>query len=166
MNGSPTDTADKKNLELITFRLGDTLYGIEINKVLGINKILDITPVAQAPDYIKGLLNLRGLIISIIDLGIKLGLQPSAMGKESRIIIVNSNDEYIGLQVDQILDVVLSDKKAMAPPPPNLGKVQGDFFEGVVKTETSLIGIIKIDAVLQLPVKIESPHRIRTSSSN
>ena len=106
MTGSPTDTVEKKTLELITFRLGKTLYGIDINQVLGINKIHDITPVAQAPDYIKGLLNLRGQIISIIDLGIKLGLRPSATGKESRIIIVSANDEYIGLQVDQIFDVV------------------------------------------------------------
>ena len=153
MTGSSTDTAEKQTLELITFRLGKTLYGININKVLGINKILDITPVAQAPDYIKGLLNLRGQIISIIDLGIKLGLRPSTTDKESRIIIVNANDEYIGLQVDQIFDVVVSEKSDMAPPPPNLGKVQGEFFEGVVKTETKLIGILKIDVVLQLTVQ-------------
>jgi purine-binding chemotaxis protein CheW len=153
MTDSPTDTVEKKSFELITFRLGETLYGIDINKVLGINKILDITPVAQAPDYIKGLLNLRGQIISIIDLGIKLGLRPSTMDKESRIIIVSSNDEYIGLQVDQIFDVVISEKNKMAPPPPNLGKVQGEFFTGVVKTEKSLIGILKIDAVLQMTAK-------------
>jgi purine-binding chemotaxis protein CheW len=153
MSGSPTDTVEKKTIELITFRLGETLYGIEIKKVLGINKILDITPVAQAPDYIKGLLNLRGQIICIIDLGIKLGLGSSTMGKEGRIIIVSYNDEYIGLQVDQIFDVVVSEKNEMAPPPPNLGKVQGEFFTGVVKTETSLIGILKIDAVLQMSAK-------------
>jgi len=153
MTGSPSDAIEKQTLELITFRLGKTLYGIDINKVLGINKILDITPVAQTPDYIKGLLNLRGQIISIIDLGIKLGLEPSVSGEESRIIIVNFNDEYIGLQVDQILDVVVSEKKKMAPPPPHLGKVQGEFFEGVVKTETNLIGILKIDAVLRMTAK-------------
>jgi purine-binding chemotaxis protein CheW len=153
MTGSPTATAEKKALELITFSLGDTLYGIDINKVLGINKILDITPVALAPDYIKGLLNLRGQIISIIDLGIKLGLLPSQTGKDGRIIIVSSNDEHIGLQVDQVFDVIVLAKNEMAPPPPNLGKVQGEFFEGVAKTETSLIGILKIDVVLQMTVK-------------
>jgi len=144
------DSAVPVTIELVTFCLEDIIYGIDINKVLGINKVQDLTPVAQAPAYIKGLLNLRGQIISIIDLRIKLGLPPSRITGKNRVIIVNSNGEDIGLLVDTIYDVIIAETSNIEKTPPNLDKVQGKFFEGVVKSEDRLIGIIQIDAVLQM----------------
>jgi purine-binding chemotaxis protein CheW len=144
------DAAVPATLELVTFYLEDIIYGIDINKVLGINKVQDLTPVALAPAYIRGLLNLRGQIISIIDLRIKLGLPPSRLAGKSRVIIVNSNGEDIGLLVDMIYDVIVTERSNIEKTPPNLDKLQGKFFEGVVKSEDRLIGIIQIDAVLQM----------------
>ena len=145
-----TDSAAPVTIELVTFCLEDIIYGIDINKVLGINILQDLTPVALAPAYIKGLLNLRGQIISIIDLRIKLGLQPARITGQSRVIIVNSNGENIGLLVDAIYDVIIAETNHIEKTPPNLDKVQGRFFKGVVKSEDRLVGIIQVDAVLQM----------------
>jgi len=139
----------QKMVELATFYIGDALCGMDILKVQEINKLLDMTEVPQAPDYVKGILNLRGQIVTIIDLGKKLGLTSTKGTADTRNIIVNSNNEYIGLMVDRIGDVVRTDMEKIEPPPANIGGVQGRYFEGVVKAENSLIGILDAEEVLK-----------------
>jgi purine-binding chemotaxis protein CheW len=138
-----------KIVELATFYIGDALCGMDILKVQEINKLLDMTEVPQAPEYVKGILNLRGQIVTIIDLGKKLGLTSTKRTADTRNIIVNSNNEYIGLTVDRIGDVVRTDLEKVESPPANIGGVQGKYFEGVVKAENSLIGILDAEAVLK-----------------
>lgn len=139
---------DQKIVELATFYVGDALCGMDILKVQEINKLLEMTEVPQAPDYVKGILNLRGQIVTIIDLGKKLGLSMTKQTADTRNIIVNSNNEYIGLMVDRIGDVVITDWDGVEPPPANIGGVQGKYFEGVFKTENRLIGILNAEEVL------------------
>ena len=108
-----------------------------------------MTKVPQAPEYVLGVLNLRGRIVTVIDLGRKVGLSPTKLSSESRNIVVNSKDEYIGLLVDRIADVELAERDKVEPPPANIGGVQGKFFEGVFKTRNSLIGILNVEEVLK-----------------
>ncbi len=137
-------------LEFSTFKVGGALFGINILNIQEINKHFEITRVPQSSDFIKGILNLRGRIVTIIDLGKKLGLEPVFKNKNNRNIIVNSEDEYIGLMVDAISDVVSAKQKDIEPAPANIGGVKGKFFKGVLKTEKQLIGILDIDAVLKV----------------
>jgi len=137
------------DIEFSTFYVGGALCGIDILNIQEINKNFEITKVPQAADYVEGILNLRGRIVTIIDLGKKLGLEPASKAKDNRNIIVNSEDEHIGLLVDSIADVVLAKSSAIEPAPSNIGGVKGKFFEGVLKTETSLIGILDINEVLK-----------------
>ncbi len=136
-------------IELITFYVGNTLCGLDISKIQGINKLFNITPVSLAPDYIKGLLNLRGQIITIIDLGKRLGLNYSEVSCDSRGIIIDQDQELIGLQVDKIQDVVLTDINNLEPPPANIGELQSIYFENVFKAEDRLIGILDLKEVLK-----------------
>lgn len=152
----PDTTTSNDLIELVTFSIGDSLYGIDINKILGINKIKEITPVAQAPKFVNGLYNLRGQIISIIDMGIKLGLPTTPNETMSKAIIVNHNNELIGLQVDKINDVVTISRREIEKPPVNIDGIHGEYFEGVVKTPNALIGILNIDAVLRMSETNES----------
>jgi purine-binding chemotaxis protein CheW len=140
----------KKNkiVELATFYIGDALYGIDILNIQEINRNMDITWVPQAKEYVKGVLNLRGQIVTIIDIGKKLGLSPATMEEGNRNIIINSQDEYIGFLVDQISDVLPAEPSRIEPAPANISGVQGKYFKGVFKTESSLIGILDIDSVL------------------
>lgn len=136
------------SVELATFYVGDALCGMDILKVQEINKLMEMTKVPQAPDYVMGILNLRGQIVTIIDLGKKLGLTQIDINESSRNIIVNSENEYIGLLVTRIGDVVEADWQKVEPPPANIGGVQGHFFRGVFKTEDRLIGILDSERVL------------------
>ena len=148
MVGAATAKSGNKNVELATFYVGDSLFGMDILKVQEINKHMEMTVVPQAPEYVTGILNLRGQIVTVIDLGQKLGLSSTELTDESRNIIVKSKDEYIGLLVDRISDVAVADWEKVEPPPANIGGVQGKYFEGVFKTENSLIGILDEEEVL------------------
>ncbi len=136
-------------IEFSTFFVGGALCGIDILTIQEINKQFEITKVPQSADYIEGILNLRGRIVTIIDLGKKLGLQPVQRTKDNRNIIINSDDEHIGLLVDAINDVVTADRRNIEPAPSNISGVKGKYFQGVLKTEKQLIGILDIDEVLK-----------------
>jgi purine-binding chemotaxis protein CheW len=111
---------------------------------------MKMTKVPQAPEYVLGILNLRGQIVTIIDLGKKLGLGETDIGLDPRNIIVNSSGGHVGLLVMKIGDVVEADLEKLEAPPANMRGIQGEFFKGVYKTQTTLIGILDIDKVLSL----------------
>jgi purine-binding chemotaxis protein CheW len=136
-------------VELATFFVGDALCGMDILKVQEINKLIEMTRVPKAPEYVLGILNLRGEIVTIIDLGKKLGLKSTELNDKTRNVIVNSNEEHIGLMVEQISDVVQAEWGKVEEPPANIGSVQGRFFTGVYKTEDRLIGILDVEKVLE-----------------
>ncbi|MBU0973580.1 MAG: chemotaxis protein CheW [Proteobacteria bacterium] len=144
-----TKDSSSDDIEFSTFYVGGALCGIDILNIQEINKNFEITQVPQASDYVEGILNLRGRIVTIIDLGKKLGLEPVNKDKDNRNIIVNSDDEHIGLLVDAISDVVPAVRSDIEPAPSNIGGVKGKFFRGVLKTETQLIGILDINEVLK-----------------
>ena len=153
MEKGNTQQVDQNLIELSTFLVGDALCGMDILTIQEINKLIEMTTVPQAPDYVLGILNLRGQIITSIDLGKKLGLGETDMTQDPRNIIVNSKGEHIGLMVRMISDVVQADKDKFEPPPSNMGGIQGEYFTGVYKTENKLIGILDVDKVLHLGEK-------------
>ncbi len=141
-------TQHRSTVELATFYIGEALCGMDILNVQEINKLMDMTKVPQAPDYVTGILNLRGQIVTVIDLGQKLGLTATDLSDSTRNIIVNSGNEHIGLLVSSISDVVEAQWDKVEDPPANIGGVQGAFFKGVFKTQDRLIGILDVDRVL------------------
>ncbi|WP_028579177.1 chemotaxis protein CheW [Desulfogranum japonicum] len=141
---------NKTVIELATFYVGDALCGMDILKVQEINKLMEMTKVPQAPEYVLGILNLRGQIVTIIDLRRKLGLGTTNLGNDPRNIIVNAPGEHIGLLVKSISDVVMADPDKIEPAPANMSGIQGTFFTGVYKTENKLIGILDTKEVLRL----------------
>ncbi|SHO50685.1 chemotaxis protein CheW [Desulfopila aestuarii] len=140
----------KQVIELATFYIGDALCGMDILKVQEINKLMQMTKVPQAPDYVLGILNLRGQIVTIIDLGKKLGLGETDLNLDPRNIIVNSTGGHVGLLVAKISDVVEADMEKLERPPANMRGIQGEFFKGVYKTQSTLIGILDVEKVLSL----------------
>jgi len=144
------DKLAKNIIELATFYVGHALCGMDILKVQEINKLMEMTKVPQAPDYMVGILNLRGQIVTIIDLGQKLGLGNVDISNESRNIIINAPGEHVGLLVSRISDVVMADPDRIEPAPANMSGIQGSFFTGVYKTENKLIGILDVKEVLRI----------------
>ena len=144
-----TNTLQETNIELATFYVGKALCGIDILSIQEINKHFEVTTVPQATDYVVGVLNLRGRIVTILDLGKKLGLSEIEKNQNNRNIIVRSQDEHIGLMVDSISDVVTVENDFIESAPSNISGLKGKFFQGVMKTRTALIGILDIEEVLK-----------------
>ncbi len=140
----------KSVIELATFYVGNALCGMDILKIQEINKLMEMTRVPQAPEYVTGILNLRGQTVTIIDLARKLGLGETDFDDDPRNIIVNALGEHIGLLVKSISDVVMADPDRIETAPANMSGIQGSFFTGVYKTESKLIGILNVDEVLKL----------------
>ena len=143
-------------IQLACFIIDELLCGIDIKWVQEINRKLALTQVPLSPDYVVGIMNLRGRIVTVINLGKKLGLAPCSMGGKSRVIIVDRDDEYIGLLVDGIKDVVTISATQITPPPANIDLKKGTFFSGACKLEDALISILDVEAVLTAEKKGEN----------
>ena len=150
MTETRLSAGSKTIVELATFYIGDALCGMDILKIQEINKLMQMTKVPQAPDYVLGILNLRGQIVTIIDLGRKLGLGTTDITQDPRNIIVNSAGGHVGLLVRKISDVVSVDMDRREAAPANMRGIQGEYFNGVYKTDTKLIGILNVDKVLSI----------------
>lgn len=137
-------------VDLTTFHIGDACCGINALAVREINKLTEVTRVPLAPDYVEGILNLRGQIITVINVGKRLGLpvSESDAAKNRRNIIVHFENEYIGLLVDRIGDVFRVKIENIEKPPANVVGIRGRYFEGVLQTEKKLISIINLYEVL------------------
>jgi len=144
--------SSENNNEIVftTFDVGDFTCAIDNTYVQEIYREIKITSVLRAPNYIRGVINVRGQIVTIIDMKRKLGLQDSILTKYTRIIILNTDNELIGLLVDNIRDTFTGDKNKIDPLPSNIDIKSRHFFSGVYKTEDVLLGIIKKDKVLEM----------------
>jgi len=144
----------------VTFHIDQQMFGIEIERVREINRYLDITQVQQAPSYIRGLVNLRGQIVTVLDLGIRLGLAAREITSKSHNVILNALSSHngdearesrdtVGLLVDAIDDVVEVEENEIEPPPANIGELDGRFLTGVAKLNEGLLVILSGEKVLE-----------------
>ena len=133
--------------QFVTFGIDQLLLGIDILMVREINRGLDITPVQHASNYVCGLVNLRGQIITVFDLGVRLGLGPRKITPRSHNVFFKN--EFISLLVDSIGDVVQVDEADVESAPANLGGVEGKYISGVVKLEQELLIILSAPKILE-----------------
>ena len=133
---------------LATFSLDREEYGVEVRLVQEIRRVSEITVVPRAPEFVRGVINLRGRILPVVDLKKKLGLGEVAIGKASRIVVVRLRDRLLGLLVDgasQVLKVPVSRIEAAPDEVLNKG---GDTIRGVAKLETRLVILLDLPKVL------------------
>lgn len=142
----PTDT----NTRYMTFRVGHILIGLSITHLQEINRHVAMTAVPHAPRAVCGVINLRGQVVSVVDLRTIFGLPPCDPTFRSRNLIVQSQGERIGLWVDQVLDTVIISPSQISPTPANIDGVDGKFFHGVFPTESEVILIADIETILDL----------------
>lgn len=134
--------------EFITFYLGDLLLGIDIHQVQEINRNIDLTPVPHAPKAVRGVINLRGEVVLVVDLREVLGLAPAALTRSNRNVIVKNGGEQIGLLVDRVADVVRAHTDDLDPMPENLRGIDQRFFKAVYKLEIGLLVILDVNVTL------------------
>ena len=134
--------------KFLTFVLGEEIYGIEILKAREIIGLMDITTVPQTPDYMKGVINLRGKVIPVIDLRMKFSMKKGERTQETCVIVVEVNSTSIGLIVDSVSEV--SDiTGAEIEDAPSFGQgIDTSFIMGLGKVNDKIIILLDIDAVL------------------
>ncbi|MGM8211732.1 chemotaxis protein CheW [Virgibacillus sp. W0430] len=136
---------DKK---VIVFQLKDEEYAVSVEQVGSIERIEPITRVPQTANFVKGVINLRGVVTPIIDLRIRFGLEESSYNELSRIIIVYLDDMEVGLIVDEANDVIDIPVNVIEPAPEVVGTVNVDYIEGVAKLDNRLLILLDLQKVL------------------
>jgi len=141
-------TGSSEALEIATFFIGEACYGIDILSVQEIIRAATITPVSLTPDYVEGVLNLRGQIITIIDLAARVELPSSSKPSGGHIIVVSHENEFLGLKVDRIGDVLSASWDSVEAPPVNLSGIHRRYLKGVLKIKNQLVELLDLPAVL------------------
>lgn len=142
-----TETMELDN-KVIVFQLEDEEYAIPVHSVGSIERVLPITRVPRTAPYVKGVINLRGVVTPVIDLKQKLKNKPTTFDDETRIIIVNVKEVTVGLIVDSANDVIDIKRDKVEPSPETIGKEVKEFIEGVVKMDNRLFILLDLEKVL------------------
>lgn len=151
---------------LSAFVLDCQLFGIPVRVVREVNAHLDITPVPRAPDFVRGLVNLRGHVVTVVDLGVRLGFGRRQIDSESRLVVLKTSrelanidykgletsEEKIGLLVDRISEVVIPRAEDLQGPPSNLAADTRQFVAGVCKTDKQAITVLNAQQILNYEV--------------
>lgn len=145
-NEAPQEIGGK----FLTFGLGDEEFGVQILRVREIIGLMDITAVPQMPSYMKGVINLRGKVIPVIDLRSKFGL-PSVAATEQTCVIVVDVGQDVGIMVDRVSEVADIADQAIEPPPQVGVATDTQFILGMGKVEETVKILLDIDAVLDTP---------------
>lgn len=136
------------SMQLVSFRLAQEEYGIEITKIQEIILMGEITRVPQTPHYIKGLINLRSTVIPIVDLRLRFGMSEEEVTDETRIMVVNVVGKTIGIIVDAVSEVLRVNEEQIAPPPPTVAGLGQEYLTGLVKFDSRLLIMLDIDQIL------------------
>lgn len=134
--------------QFASFYVGDLLLGIDIRQVQEINRQLDITPVPGGSPHVRGVINLRGEVATVIDLRSVLGLPATEATRNTRNLIVQSQGEAIGLLVDRISDILTIHNDAISPPPSNVDGVDSRFFAGVHTLQKEICVLLDVEQVV------------------
>ena len=138
---------------LATFFLSREEYGVDVRLVQEIIRVTEITPVPRAPDSIKGVINLRGRIIPVIDLKKKLGLGDTDLGRRARIVVVKLRDRLVGLLVDAASQVLKVPVSSIDPAPDAVVEIAADYIRGVAKLPDRLIILMDLHKILSLELR-------------
>jgi len=139
-------------LQLVSFLIGNEEFGVEILYVQEINRMLPITKVPNSPEFVEGVVNLRGRVIPVIDLRRKLGMSRKEHDKNTRIIVVEVNGNTIGFIVDAVKEVVRIPKSIIEPPPELVAGVDAEFIRSVCKLEDRLLILIDLTKIISAKV--------------
>ncbi|OLN24801.1 Positive regulator of CheA protein activity (CheW) [Desulfovibrio sp. DV] len=139
---------DAELLQLVTFSIGEEEFGVDILSVQEIIRMMDITKVPRAPDFVEGVINLRGKVIPIIDLRRRFGLATRDHDKHTRIIVIEINNMIVGFVVDSVSEVLRIPASTVEPPPPVVSGLESEYISGVGKLEDRLLILLDLNKLL------------------
>ena len=135
-------------LQLVSFKISNEEFGVDILCVQEINRMLQITKMPNTPEFIEGVINLRGRVIPVLDLRVKLGMPRIEHDKNTRIIVVELKGKTIGFIVDEVSEVLRIPKSITEAPPEMVGGVNSDFITSIGKLEDRLLILLDLEKIL------------------
>lgn len=155
MNASTDNTTvGDEVLQFVTFTLNDEEYAVDILSVQEINRITEITKVPNSPDYVEGVINLRGKVIPVINLRSKFGFEAKATDDDSRIIIMEIQGIVNGVIVDSVSEVLRIPASAIEAAPAVASDTISQYIKGLAKLENRLVILVEIDNLVEETVQI------------
>ncbi|MCL1985784.1 MAG: chemotaxis protein CheW [Betaproteobacteria bacterium] len=148
MSSTALKRHDDELLQLVTFSISDEEFGVDILKVQEIIRTMEISKVPRAPDFVEGVINLRGKVIPIIDLRRRFGLTHKQHDKNTRIIVIEMTDVIVGFVVDAVSEVLRIPASTVEPPPPVVAGMDSEYISGVGKLENSLLILLDLNKLL------------------
>lgn len=145
-------------LQLVTFSIDEEEFGVNILKVQEIIRIMEITRVPRSPEFVEGVINLRGRVIPIVDLRRRFGLAAIAHDKDTRIIVIELNSLVVGFIVDAVSEVLRIPADTVEPTPPVAAGVDSEYISGVGKLQDRLLILLDLDKLLTA----EDLHRLNS----
>lgn len=140
--------ANDEVLQWVTFQLEEETYGINVMQVQEVLRYSEIAPVPGAPDYVLGIINLRGNVVTVIDTRLRFGLPQTEVTDSTRVVIIESEKQVIGILVDSVAEVVYL-KKSEIDTAPNVGTDESSrFIQGVSNREGELLILVDLDKML------------------
>lgn len=160
-----TKTGTSGELQLVVFKLGSEEFGVEIRNVQEIIRMTNITKIPQASGYVKGIINLRGRIIVVINLNVMLGMESSELNGNTRIIVADVGETVMGFAVDSVSEVIRLPESNVEPAPAIIAnKIGTEYLRGVGKLDNRLLILLKLGKVLGAN-ELRSIHSISTEAS-
>jgi purine-binding chemotaxis protein CheW len=138
-----------KEYQLVAFTIGDQEFGMDINQVREIIRLVQITHLPKAPVFIEGAVNLRGQVLAVIDLAKRLGLKPKERGSTTRIIVIEVGDNTVGMIVDSVSEVLRLSSDCMEDVPTLVDtEVPEHYIRGIVKLKDRLLVFLDLNRVI------------------
>jgi len=147
LNVSVNELEDTQKGKFLTFMIGEEFYGIEILYVTEIVGLQPITVVPELPDFIKGIINLRGKIIPVMDARLRFKKEPKEYNERTCIIVINVKDSSIGVIVDEVSEVLIINDDDIVDPP-NMASTGNGFIKNIGKSEEHVTLILDCDMLL------------------
>jgi purine-binding chemotaxis protein CheW len=135
-------------LQLVSFKVGNEEFGVNILQVQEINRLVQITKVPNSPDFVEGVINLRGKVIPVINLRKRFGLETQGYDKNTRIIVVELEDKVIGFLVDSVKEVLRISRNLIEPPPSVISGIDSEYITGIAKLDDRLLILLDLEKVL------------------
>lgn len=143
-------TAQNAQTELITFSIGSDQYGVDIMAVREIKGWSEVTHLPKQPEYVRGVLNLRGAIVPIIDLRCRFGAGMTEVTPLHIVIIVQVQSRVVGILADRVLDIVSFDAAQVQPVPRISDDIEADFLAGIITADDAMIALIDLPNLLMV----------------
>ncbi len=148
MSTQMAQTADDQVLQWVTFKLDAETYGINVMQVREVLRYTEIAPVPGAPDYVLGIINLRGNVVTVIDTRCRFGLPSAEITDNSRIVIIEAEKQVIGILVDSVAEVVYL-RQSEIETTPNVGNEEtAKFIQGVCHKNDELLILVELDKMM------------------